>query len=296
MPLNQLQSGSPNLRRVLFALLLIASIVMCAVYVREGDGGPLHTVQNSVRNVTGYANGVGAGVGVATGSIADVAADATANPDTLTGLREQNEQLRNLLAQAEEYRQEANRLQGLLNMKQTSGVTGPVGHIVGRSTNAWDQSVTIDLGTEEGVSGGMAVMGASGVIGQISKANAHTSTVRLLTDPNSGAAVKIQSSRANAIVRGSLTGLLYLEDIEGDQIPEVGDVIVTSGLGGSYSSGLLVGAVVAVNRTAGDATGTIIVNPNASAADLEVVIVVTDDRSVKPATVSTNIATTESSG
>ena len=190
------------------------------------------------------------------------------------GLREQNEELRRQLAEAEEYRQEANRLQGLLNMKKESGVTGPVARIVGRSSNAWDRSITIDLGSEEGVAGGMTVMGANGVIGQVSQAHAHTSTVRLLTDSNSGAAVMVQSSRADGIVRGSISGLLYLEDLDEDVIPEVGDIVVTSGLGGSYERGLVVGTIVSVNKTASDSTGDIIVDPNGDASMLEEVIVV----------------------
>ena len=120
----------------------------------------------------------------------------------------------------------------------------------------------------------MTIMGATGVIGQVSHTTAHTSTVRLLTDPNSGAAVMIQSSRENGIVRGSINGALYLEDLDEDVIPEVGDVIVTSGLGGSYERGLIVGAVVSVNKTANNSTGSIIVNPNDSASLLEEVIVV----------------------
>ena len=159
-------------------------------------------------------------------------------------------------------------------MKKVSGVTGPVAHIIGRSTNAWDQSITIDMGAEEGVESGMTIMGATGVIGQVTRTTAHTSTVRLLTDPNSGAAVMIQSSREDGIVRGSANGILYLEDLDEDVIPSVGDVIVTSGLGGSYERGLIVGSVVSVNKTASNPTGQIMVNPNDRASVLEEVIVV----------------------
>ena len=274
MPLNQLQIGSPIARRVLFVVLLVVSLALLTVYAREGGDGPIHGFQNSVMGATGRVNSMGAGLGAATESAGNAVADITANPTTLTGLREQNEELRELVASAEEYRQEANRLQGLLNMKQSSGVTGPVAHVIGRSANAWDQSITIDLGAEEGISGGMTVMGTSGVIGQVSNVQPHTSTVRLLTDPNSGAAVMIQSSRANGIVRGSISGLLYLEDLDEDVIPEKGDVIVTSGLGGSYERGLMVGTVVSVNKTESDTTGAVIVDPNGDVSTLEEVIVV----------------------
>ena len=273
MPFNTQQGGSAP-RRVVFAALLILSIAMVTVYGREGSDGAIHFAQNAVMSVTGQVGRVGAGVGGATGAVGDAVADATANPSTLTGLREQNEELRRIVAEAEEYRQEAERLRDLLDMRKVSGVTGPTAHIIGRSANAWDQSITIDLGKAAGVESGMTIMGATGVLGQVVRTDENSSTVRLLSDPNSGAAVMVQSTRANAIVRGSLAGLLYLEDLEEDQIPEVGDVIVTSGLGGSYERGLIVGAVVSVNRTPSNSTGSIIVAPNDDAAMLEEVIVV----------------------
>ena len=84
----------------------------------------------------------------------------------------------------------------------------------------------------------------------------------------------IQSSREDGIVRGSVGGMLMLEDLGEDVIPQVGDVVLTSGLGGSYERGLIVGAVVSVNKTSSNPTGTILVNPNDDAAVLEEVIVV----------------------
>ena len=266
-------SGPSAARRVVFAALAIVSLALVVVYGQEGESGPLHTAQAAVMGVTGTVSSAGAGLGAATQSADTALKNATADPTTLEGLRQQNEELRQLLAEAEEYRQEVDRLRGLLDIKQVSGVSGPVARVIGASTNAWDQSITIDLGSADGVVSGMTVMGATGVIGQVSRASEHSSTVRLLTDPNSGAAVMVQSSRANGIVRGSLSGLLYLEDIDEDQIPEVGDVILTSGLGGSYERGLIVGAVASVAEVPGG-VGDIVINPNASAKMLEEVVVV----------------------
>ncbi len=276
MPYEMRQTGYQPTRRILLAVLLIAALALAVVYGREGESGPLHGVQNAVLNVTGQAAGSTAGLarmGEATGT---ALGDATADPATLSALREQNEQLRKMLAEADEYRQEVDRLRGLLDMKKVSGVTGPVARIIGRSTNAWDQSITIDVGSNDDVRSGMTVMGATGVIGQVSRTSEDTATVRLLTDPNSGAAVMIQSSRENGIVRGSINGVLYLEDLDEDVIPEVGDVVITSGMGGSYERGLIVGSVVGVNKTMSNPTGTVIVNPNDSASVLEEVIVVKD--------------------
>ena len=173
MPSNYQQSG-PLTRRAVFVALLIVSLVLATVYAREGDGGPIHAAQNGVMAVTGQVGRVGAGIGGGTEMLGNVADDATANPATLTALREQNEELRKLLADTDEYRQEAERLRALLDMKQVSGVTGQAAHIIGRSANAWDQSITIDLGSADGVEAGMTIMGATGVIGQVVRTADHS--------------------------------------------------------------------------------------------------------------------------
>jgi rod shape-determining protein MreC len=100
--------------------------------------------------------------------------------------------------------------------------------------------------------------------------------VRLLTDAQSGAAAMVQSSRAEGIVRGSLSGLLYLENIEADVKLSVGDVVITSGLGGSYVKGLLIGTIVRVEGNSVDGTRTVVVSPNDSTSLLEEAIVVFD--------------------
>ena len=274
MPFNMQQNGAPGARNIVLVALLIVSLVLVTVYAREGATGPIHSFQNLFTGGSAVVGSAGARVGSATESAGNSVTDLTANESSLVALREQNQKLRQMLSDAEEYRQEVERVQGLLDMKQVSGVTGPVAHIIGRSANAWDQSITLDLGSNDGVEAGMTIMGASGVIGQVSQTAEKTSTVRLLTDPNSGAAVMVQSNRANGVVRGSLNGILYLEDLEEEVIPEVGDVVVTSGLGGSYERGLIVGAVISVNKTASNPGGTIIVSPNDSASLLEEVIVV----------------------
>lgn len=274
MALNLQHTRSRSSRRGLLIVLLIVALALSVVYNREGDSGPLHTMQSKVMGFTGPATGLAAALGAGVEGAGQNLSDATANENTLSALREQNEQLRALLVDAEEYRLEAERLRDLLDMKRVSGITGPTARIIGRSTNPWDQSITIDLGFADGVRPGMTVMGATGVIGQVSQTNEYTSIVRLLTDPNSGAAVMIQSTRDYGIVRGSISGVLFLEDLDDDVIPMVGDVIITSGLGGSYERGLIVGAIVSVNKTANNPTGTIVVNPNDNASVLEEVIVV----------------------
>lgn len=275
MSLNFQNRGSAPVRRVLLVVLLVVSVVLMTVYAREGASGPLHAVQSAVSGIVAPAKATGAAAGSAADDAIDAVEDATASESTLSALRDRNAELTELVTKAEEYRLEAERLEGLLNLKSTYGFEGIGARVIGRSTDAWNQTVTIDAGTDDGVGAGLTVMGPSGVVGQVVSASSGSATVRLLTDPQSGAAAMVQSSRAEGVVRGSLNGLMYLENVGDDVSVNIGDVVLTSGLGGSYTKGLLIGTVVRVDGSTADATRKIIVSPNESASAFEEVIVVT---------------------
>ena len=262
------------LRRVLLVAFLVASLALVTLYSREGQDGPLHAVQSGVSGAVAPLKFVGAAASAGVNDAAEGFGNLTADESTLSGLRESNAELRELLAQADEYKQEAQRLQQLLKLKDEYDIEGVGARVIGNPDQAWDQSVTIDKGSADGVQTGLTVMGTSGVIGQVFEVSEHTSRVRLLTDSNSGAAAMVQSSRAEGIVRGSLEGLLYLEDLDADAVVNPGDVVVTSGLGGSYTRGLIIGRVVKVDASQGDATRRVVVSPNDTTGTLEEVLVV----------------------
>lgn len=276
MALNFQQRSSVFLRRVLVVVFLVASLVLVTMYSREGQDGPLHTVQSSVSGAVAPLKFVGAAANSGVNSAGQSIENLTADESTLSGLRESNAELRELLAQADEYKQEAQRLQQLIDLKDRYEIDGVGARVIGNADQAWDQTITIDKGTAEGVETGLTVMGTSGVVGQVFDVAEHSSRVRLLTDSKSGAAALVQSNREEGIVRGSLEGLLYLEDLDADAEVVPGDVVVTSGLGGSYTSGLIIGTVVKVDTRQGDSTRRVVVSPNDSASTLEEVLVVFD--------------------
>ena len=262
------------MRRVLLIALIVASLVMVTLYGREGSAGPLHTLQSAVSGAVSPLRIVGGSIESATSTVGDTVDNITADQSTLSGLREYNEQLVQQYSQMQEYKQEAERLQKLLDLKDTYQIEGTGARVIGRSSEAWSQTVIINKGSDDGISTGQTVMGTSGVVGQVVSVSSHTATVRLLTDPQSGAAAMVQSSRAEGILRGSLVGLLYLEDLDADAEVNVGDVIVTSGLGGSYARGLIIGTVVKVDGQQGDTSRRVLVSPNDSIDTLEDVLVV----------------------
>lgn len=292
------------MRRVLLIGLIVASVVMMTVYGREGETGPLHTLQLAVSGAASPLRIVGGSIESATSTVGDTVDNITADQSTLSGLREYNEQLVQQYSQMEEYKQEAQRLQKLLDLKDTYRIEGTGARVIGRSSEAWSQTVIINKGSDDGVSTGQTVMGTSGVVGQIVSTSSHTATVRLLTDPQSGAAAMVQSSRAEGILRGSLVGLLYLEDLDADAEVNVGDVVVTSGLGGSYARGLIIGTVVKVDAQQGDTSRRAVVSPNDAISTLEDVLVVSsvgsdaddsDDSSTSSSSSSTASSSSSSS-
>lgn len=256
------------------AAFLAASVLLMTLYAAEGQGGALHAVQAQMHALISPFQIIGSSGGALAEHASDAVEDATASAESLSELKRQNEELTKLLTQTEEYRLEIDRLQGLLNLKENYNIEGVSGRVIGHSTDAWNQTITIDIGSSSGVSAGLTVVGPSGVVGQVVSVTAGSSTVRLLTDPNSGVAAIVQATRAEGIVRGSLNGLLHLENIGEDVEVAVGDVVLTSGLGGSYTRGLLIGQVVSVTGKASDDTRTIVVAANEQAGSLEEVMVV----------------------
>lgn len=274
MALNFHNSGEKRNSRIIFIVVVAVSVVLMTVYSMGGANGPLHVVQRAVNAVVAPFEFLGTSGGAFVENASQAVGDATADEKTLSELRDQNEQLTQMLTESEEYRLEIQRLQDLLNLKQTYDIEGVSGRVIGHSFDAWNQTVTIDVGSSEGVETGLTVMGPHGVIGQIISVNPSSSIVRLLTDPQSGVSAIIQSTRAQGIVRGSLNGLLHLENVSENEKVKVGDVVLTSGLGGSFTKGLLIGQVLQVEGSAQDGTRQIIVSANENSASLEEVLVV----------------------
>lgn len=109
-------------------------------------------------------------------------------------------------------------------------------------------------------------------MGQVVSTNPIDSKVRLLSDPNSGVAVK--ANKNDAILRGSLDGVLYLEGLDVNATVNIGDIVSTSGLGGSYVEGLVVGSITQIISTQSGTNKKIVVSPMEQVGSLNEVFVV----------------------
>ena len=122
---------------------------------------------------------------------------------------------------------------------------------------------------------GMPVCNSNGVIGQIVECALNVSTVLLVNDETSGVSAMIQSSRAQGMLQGQPDGSLRLNYVPADAVVEVGDIVITSGIGGVFPKGLPLGTVSSVDKSANDVYYTITVRSQASAENNEEVLVIT---------------------
>ena len=265
-------SGSPARAA---ALLCLLSVVLFTLSCREAGTGPISTVKGAFTVVTTPVRYVGAAISTPFSSIANIVGNVTADEATLSELKAENESLTKRNAELEEAEQTATRLQGLLDLQNTYSLKSTAAYVISRSSDTWTSTVTIDKGTASGLSVGMPVTDSAGVIGQISACGVSSSTVRLITDENSSVSAMVQSSRAQGMLTGSADGTLRLTLVRTDQTVKVGDLVVTSGLGGIYPKGLPLGKVSSIEQSSGSMYYTIVVKPLTSTSSLEEVLVIT---------------------
>lgn len=258
-----------------FVICCLVSLLLLTFYVREGEAGVIHSIRSGVNTVATPVRMVGAVVATPFNAIGNVFTNLSAPQETLSELKKQNEELTSELAQLTEAEKTAERLESLLGLQSTYNLQSTAARIIGTTGDAWSQTVTIDKGSANGFEIGMPVCNSGGVIGQIIEVSAATSTVRLINDENSGVSAMVQSTRAQGILQGQPDGTLMLSYVPADADVKVGDVIITSGLGGRFPKGLPLGMVSSVSRAANATYYTIVVRAISTAESNEEVLVIT---------------------
>ncbi|WP_424942162.1 rod shape-determining protein MreC [Aliiroseovarius crassostreae] len=163
---------------------------------------------------------------------------------------EQNQELRRELRQMKAWKEAALQLEQenaqLLNLNnvrldaQLSFVTGVV---LADSGSPFRQSVLLNVGKRDGIVDGWAATDGLGLVGRISGVGNQTSRVVLLTDSNSRIPITVQPSGQTALLEGDNTAAPPLQFLENPEKVRPGDRVISSGDGGVFPAGLLVGHV-----------------------------------------------------
>lgn len=267
------RAETPGQRPGWLILLIALSIVLITIWFRESDVGPLHRLRAGVQSASAPVSATGELLTRPLRNLFSWAGDLGVSRSQLEQLREQNRSLRARVAELEEARLENARLRKLVELPLAAELESLGAHVIGRPTNSWEGVITIDRGSADGILPGMPVVGPDGLLGQTVAVSAGSSRVRLITDQRSGVAAIIQRNRAEGVVRGSIEGNLTMDFVNVARDVKKGDVVITSGIGGVYPRGLIVGEVVDVSREANALYQEITVQPAGDLSGLEEVLV-----------------------
>ncbi len=163
-------------------------------------------------------------------------------------LHEENLLLQVKLQRLEDVKNENRRLRKLLEASKKRNERVVMAEVLAIDLDPFTRKILINKGTQHGVFEKQPLLDAEGVLGQVLHVSPYSSTVILITDPNHALPVQIARTGLRTIAVGMGTAnrlaLLYLPNDAGIL---VGDIIVTSGLGGQFPQGYPVGTVVEVN-------------------------------------------------
>jgi rod shape-determining protein MreC len=120
--------------------------------------------------------------------------------------------------------------------------------VVGREPSNLLRFLIIDKGSQDGVRENMTVVTPRGLVGRVAKVGPNWARVLLITDLSSAVNVMVQRSRTTGVVQGYVGGRLIMRYIPQGESVQGNDLIITSGLGGGFPKGLLVGQVTEVRQ------------------------------------------------
>ncbi len=205
-------------------------------------------------------------------------------PREMTALRQRNAELEaevaRLQAQIIELQQrvtESEILAALVDFARANPEnTYKAATVIGRDPSPFLNYVIINIGSNDGIRPGMPVVTNKGLVGRVDAVIAQAARVQLITDSASVVNVRLQNAATNAILTGSLGGNLTLDMIAQDVSVQVGDVVLTSGLGGAYPPNLLIGQVTSVRKLDYELAQQATVQPLVDFAHLQYVLVITN--------------------
>jgi rod shape-determining protein MreC len=266
-------------RRIVLAVLLLLSIAMLTLYFRESDAGVAHDVQDGVLRVVAPLQ---SGTARATQPFRDAwnwVGDLMSAKSENARLHKEVQQLRAGVANELTTQAQNDELSALVGLDGKGifphGVNLVAARVVARSTTAWYSTVTIDAGSDQGVSRYDAVVNGDGLVGRVTSVRSTAAQVMLITDQQSYVDAMVVPGGAEGIVAGSVTGDLTMQYVDKNERVKVGQYVVTSGRQGSiFVRGIPIGVVQSVGSQEVELYQSIAVKPFVDIRKLDVVQVV----------------------
>jgi rod shape-determining protein MreC len=175
-------------------------------------------------------------------------------------LQEENKKLRTALdsvtaenATLQQLKRENENLRSMLKFQtDRPDIKAVQAEVIGGDPSGTSEILTVDKGTQDGISTGMAVVSPGGIlVGQTKEVKANRSTVLLITDISSSIAVATQVTLIPGVMEGrwQKQGRLLMRHIPRDEKVASGDILLTTGVGGVFPKGLIAGQVYNVRQS-----------------------------------------------
>jgi rod shape-determining protein MreC len=213
-------------------------------------------------------------------SLFDSITGGPSSQSTIANLQRENAQLRAQLSAAQLSNADEAQLQRLLQLSGRGGYRIVPASVIAAGGDFAD-TVTLDVGSNDGIKADETVLNGSGLVGTVTQVSSQTSTVLLATDASSVAGVRLAGSSEIGAVTGtgksmSGGGMLKLTLFDANSVLQPGQQLVTFGSVGDqpYVPGVPVGTVVSVQNSAGGLTQSALVRPFADFTTLGVVGIV----------------------
>jgi len=261
---------------VLLAIALLALMLHAVGILQPLEDLALGWLQPLLRG----ALGLGEGAQVVTGTVADI----NALRDQVKQLQSQVVELNITRVRVRELENENTLLRQQLAYRQANPDFDILGaavlqrnpdlaRVVGQDPSNLARYIIIDQGSAEGVKAGMPVVTPQGLVGRITATGTHWAKALLITDATSAVNAVVQSTRATGIVQGNVNGNLTIKYLPQGEAVKIGDLILTSGMGGGFPKRLVIGQVTSVRKHDIELFQEADIQPSVDFARLEFVLV-----------------------
>jgi len=190
-------------------------------------------------------------------------------------LRLENEKLQNRVTELELDAARVQELEKALEITQSDTSQQKVAaNVVSHDSSPFTDVISIDRGSNDGIQPGMNVLSSQGsLIGTVTKVTPDHSFIRLITDSKSKVNAQVRDTQVEGIVKGGPNRTITFDLAQAEV--KVGDVIVTSGLGGNYQAGIPIARVTEVKGTPQDLFAEVKLEPLVRLSTVQTVLVLT---------------------
>ena len=279
--------------RILLAVLVLVTLILVTVDFRSGgaeDDGVLGRVRGAATAVLGpVQEGLAAVIRPVGGAFSGVG--------DLFSLRSENARLAARLDELEEQREsfvdlerQNAELRALLDMQERLQFEVEAARVVALAPSNYEWTVTLDVGTAQGIERDMVVINGEGLVGRVIQTTTNASRVLLAIDPNFSAASHVSRVGEKGLLDGQGGDLMRFRPLDPEAEIRIGDEVVTSSYSNSiFPSGIPIGTVESVGEASTLLNRDVQVRPYVDFTRLDLVLVVKNAPVVEPPPVADDI-------